>query len=109
MIMRIEALKYRNEDNQDIIIIVDFYDSFSKTVWKVVDIKYKTSRQKIYRYFSETFCEDYNYRKLNLKEKNLYALHKYYEFVGKEKIEEALLKAWEVIKPDLDKIEADNV
>lgn len=107
--MRIEALKYRTEDNKDIIIIVDFYDSFSKFVWKIADIKYKTSRQRRYNYFSETFCEDYNYRKLNLKEKNLYALHKYYEFVGREKIEEALLKAWEASKPDLDKIEADDV
>lgn len=107
--MRVEALKYRNENNQDIIIIVDFYENFPNNVWKVTDIKYKTSRQKIYRYFSETFCEDYNYRKLNSKERKLYALHKYYEFVGKEKIEEAFLKAWEAFKPDLDKIEADDV
>lgn len=56
--MRIEALKYRTEDNKDIIIIVDFYDSFSKFVWKIADIKYKTSRQRRYNYFSETFCED---------------------------------------------------
>ena len=107
--MRIEALKYRNENNQDIIIIVDFYDFSSKIVWRIADIKYKTSRQKIYRYFSETFCEDYNYRKLNSKERKLYALHKYYAFVGKEKIEEALLKVWEAFKPDLDKMEADDV
>ena len=39
--MRIEALKYRNENNQDIIIIVDFYDLSSKIVWRIADIKYK--------------------------------------------------------------------
>lgn len=107
--MRIKALKYRNENNQDIIIIVDFYENFPNIVWKVADIKYKMKSQKLYRCFSETFCEDYNYLRLNSKEKEIYALHKYYEFVGKEKIEEALLKAWEAFKPDLDKIEADDI
>ena len=107
--MRIEALKYRNENNQDIIIIVDFYDLSSKIVWRIADIKYKTSRQKIYRYFSETFCEDWDYRKLNCEERITYIMRKYEEFVGRDKIEEAVLKAWELLKPNLNEIDVVNV
>lgn len=51
--MRIEALQYRTEDKQDIIIVVDFYGTFP--------------------------------------------------------IEEAVLKAWELLKPNLNEIDAANV
>ena len=69
----------------------------------------KTSRQKIYRYFSETFCEDWDYRKLNREERITYIMRKYEEFVGRDKIEEAVLKAWELLKPNLNEIDVVNV
>ena len=53
--MRIEALKYRTEDKNDIIICVDVYDNYGELGWKIADIKYKTSRQRNYRYYSEIF------------------------------------------------------
>ena len=107
--MRIEALQYRTENKQDIIIVVDFYGTFPKIVWRIADIKYKTSRERKYRYFSKTFCEDWDYHKLNREERIAYTMRKYEEFVGRDKIEEAVLKAWELLKPNLNEIDAVNV
>ena len=32
--MRLEALKYRTEDKNDIIICVDFYENYKKPRWR---------------------------------------------------------------------------
>ena len=108
--MRIEALKYRTEEKMDIIIYVDFYfDCSTKPVnWKIGDIAYKMSRRKKYTYLSENFSDDYEYRGMELRERREYALKKFYEFVGKEKIQEALISAWESLKPDIENIDIYN-
>ena len=36
-------------------------------------------------------------------------MRKYEEFVGRDKIEEAVLKAWELLKPNLNEIDVVNV
>ena len=107
--MRIEALKYRTEDKQDIIIVVDFYENFQYPEWRIADIKHKTSRQREYRYFSNSFRDNWDYRKLDREDRWDYAMKKYEEFVGREKIEEAVEAAWKSIKPDLGKIGVCNI
>lgn len=107
--MRIEALKYRNEDNQDIIIIVEFYGSFEKHEWRIADIKYKIAGRHKYSYLSEIFYNDIDYRRLDLEGRKLYAMHKYEEFVGREKLERAVANAWIALKPKLNEIQAVDV
>ena len=103
--MRIEALKYRTEDNNDIVIYVDFsFNYVGKGCWNIAEIKYKTSRQRNYRVFSQTFRDLYEYRRLDYDKRNEYKLKKFEEFVGKEKLQEALMAAWEMIKPDVENI-----
>lgn len=104
--MRIEALKYRTEDKQDIIIFVDVYDDINCFRWKIADIMYKTSRQKNYRNLSQIFRDTWEYRELNSEERRDYTMKKYEEFVGREKLEEAVDAAWRSIKPDMEKIRA---
>jgi hypothetical protein len=107
--MRIEALKYRTEDKNDIIICVDFYESYRKPEWRIADIKYKASRQRKYKYFSETFRDDYDYRKLDVPERWIYALKKFEEFVGRDKLEEAIMAAWKSFEPNLEEILVGNI
>ena len=107
--MRIEALKYRTEDKNDIIICVDFYENDKKPEWRIADIKYKTSRQRNYSYLSETFRDSYDYRKLDMNERKKFALEKFEEFVGRDKLEEAIITAWQTLKPNLDEITVSNI
>lgn len=107
--MSIEALKYRTEDKNDIIICVDFYEDYGKPEWRIADIKYKTSRQKNYKYFSETFRDDWDYRELDAPERRIYAFKKFEEFVGRDKLEEAIIAAWESLRPNLDEISVGNI
>lgn len=100
--MRIDALKYRTEDKQDIIIVVELITEYSQNnnIWKIADIGYKSSRQRKYTYLSTEIRNRYEYRKLNQKERELYIKEKYIEFVGVDKIEEAVLSAWKSIIPN---------
>lgn len=107
--MRIDALQYRTEDKQDIIIVVDFYEDYRKPVWRVVEIKYKTSRQREYRYFTYTFRDNWEYRSLDLDERKEYVMKKFEEFVGRDKLNEAVMAAWQMLKPDFDNITVGNI
>lgn len=105
--MRIDALKYRTEDNQDIIIVVDLqigYGYQNNNIWQIVDIGYKSSRQRKYTYLSTTIRNRYEYRQLDQKEREQYVKEKYIEFVGEDKLKEAVIEAWKSIKPDLENI-----
>lgn len=103
--MRIEALKYRTDDNNDIIIWVNFRDGYIKEErWEIAEIQYKTPKQRNYRVFSHTFRDLYEYRHLDYDKRDEYKLKKFEEFVGKEKLQEALIAAWQMMKPDIESI-----
>lgn len=107
--MRIDALQYRTEDKQDIIIVVDFYEDYKNPRWRIVEIKYKTSRQREYRYFTYTFRDDWDYRRLDLESRKEYVMKKFEEFVGRDKLNEAVMSAWQMLKPDFDNITVGNI
>ena len=103
--MRIEALKYRTEDDNDIVIYVNFLDSYvGKEHLEIAEIQYKTSKQRNYRVFSHTFKDSYEYRHLDYDKRNEYKLKKFEEFVGREKLQEALIAAWKMIRPNVENI-----
>lgn len=105
--MRIDALKYKTEDNQDIIIVVELmigYGYQDKKIWRVADIGYKSSRKRKYSYLSNEIRDKYEYRKLNGKERESYIKEKYIEFVGIDKIEEAVMAAWNSIIPNTEEL-----
>lgn len=72
-------------------------------------IKHKTSRQREYRYFSYSFRDNWDYRELDREERWDYTMKKYEEFVGREKLEEAVEAAWKSLRPDLGKIGVCNI
>ncbi len=105
--MRIDALKYKTESGQDIIIVVDLiigYGYQNNNIWRVADIGYKSSRQRKYSYLSTEIRDRYEYRKLDQEEREQYVKEKYIEFVGIEKIKEAVLEAWKSIMPNIENL-----
>lgn len=110
--MRIDALEYRTEDKQDILIVVDFVNSVGYTNcnnWRIADIGYKTSRQRVYRYLSSTIRESWEYRKLNSEDRDDFVLNKYIEFVGEDKLKEAIIAAYKSLEPNLEKLDVSKI
>lgn len=99
--MRIEALKYRTEEKIDIVIIVGLRDVYNNLEWIIEDVKYKTSRQRNYRFYSKKITDSYEYRKTDFEHRYDYMYQQFSEFVGEDKLKEAMFKAWEYIKPVL--------
>lgn len=105
--MRIDALQYRTKDKQDIIIVVELmieYGYGNRGIWRVADIRYKSSRQRKYTYLSNEIRNECEYKKLNQEERELYIKEKYIGFVGADKIEEAVMAAWKSIIPNVENL-----
>ncbi len=110
--MRIDALKYRTENNQDIVIVVEFVNGvgyLNCNNWRIADIGYKTSRQRNYRYLNSDIRNNWDYRKLDIEERDDFVLKKYIEFVGEEKLKEAIVAAYKSIEPNLEKLDVSKI
>lgn len=59
--------------------------------------------QKLY-FLSDTYRDDSDYYVMPPEEKTAYALKRQMEFAGEEKLKEALISAWNIIRPDTDSI-----
>lgn len=105
--MRIEALKYQADKKTDIIIFVDYNEVYSEgyyVKWCIADIAYRKPPARNYIFLSDTYRDDSEFYVLTQEEKMNYALKKQKEFVGEEKLKEALIAAWNSLRPDTDKI-----
>lgn len=104
--MRIEALKYRSENNLDIIIFVDFNVLSEEHIkrWSIAEIAYKKLLINRYNFLSDTYRDEDEYFQTTPDERAAFVLKKQIEFVGAEKLKEALLAAWNMVKPDTDQI-----
>ena len=104
--MRVEALKYRSEHNLDIIIFVDFNvmsEEHTKR-WTIAEIAYKKLLVNKYNFLSDTYRDEDDYFQMGPEERTAYVLNEQIEFVGEEKLREALMAAWNMIKPDPDQV-----
>lgn len=105
--MRIEALKYQTDKKEDIIIFVDYNEVYSEgyhVQWSIADIAYRRPPSRNYIFLSDTYRDDSEYYVMPPEEKTAYALKRQKEFAGKEKLKEALISAWNIIRPDTDSI-----
>lgn len=104
--MRLEALKYRSDSNLDIIIFVDFNvlsEEHTKR-WSIAEIAYKKLLANRYNFLSDTYRDDYEYFQMAPDERSAYVLSRQMEFVGPEKLKEALIAAWNMVKPDPEQV-----
>lgn len=100
--MRIEALKFKNEDKTEITIHVLLCDNYTKNAeWKIDDIWYRPYRKKNWVSFRNEISDSYEYRYLPFEDRTKYLNKKYEEFVGKDMLEKAYIAAWESLKPDI--------
>jgi hypothetical protein len=105
--MRIEALKYQTDKKEDIIIFVDYNEVYSEgyhVQWSIADIAYRRLPSRNYIFLSDTYRDDSEYYILSPEEKTAYALKRQKEFAGEVKLKEALVSAWNIIRPDTDSI-----
>ena len=105
--MRIEALKYQSDKKEDIIIFVDYNEVYSEgyhVQWSIADIAYRRPPSRNYIFLSDTYRDDSEYYILSPDEMTAYALKRQKEFAGEEKLKEALVSAWNIIRPDTDSI-----
>lgn len=105
--MRIEALKYQTDKREDVVIFVDYNEIYSggyHVEWRIADIAYRKPPSRNYIFLSDTYRDDSEYYVLAPEEKISYALKRQKAFAGDEKLSEALISAWNSIRPHTDKI-----
>lgn len=102
--MQIKALQFKKEDKTEVAIYVYFYESVSDREWRIDDIRYREFRKRNWNSLYNSFESDYDYRRLSVSDRKKYELQKYIEFVGEDKLKEAIMNAWEQIKPDVESI-----
>lgn len=105
--MRIEALKYQTDKKEDIVIFVDYNEVYGEgyqVAWCIADIAYRKPPSRNYIFLSDTYRDDREFYVLSPEEKIAYALKRQREFAGDVKLEEALIAAWNSIRPDTDGI-----
>lgn len=102
--MRIKALQFKKEDKTEVAIYVYFYKSMCDREWRIDDIMYREFRKRNWKSLGNSFRDDYDYRRLSMPDRQKHEIKKYIEFVGEDKLKEAVINAWEQIKPDTEKI-----
>lgn len=105
--MRIEALKFYNEDKSEITILVGAYDSYDNIIIRIEDIYIREYRKQKRISIRSKYSDDYKYRNLDSKGRDEYLKQKYLTYVSEEQLKQAVLNAWEMIKPATDNL--DNI
>lgn len=72
--------------------------------WRIDDIRYREFKKRNWKSLEKSFSDSYDYRRLSMDDRRKYEMQKYIEFVGEDKLKEAIIKAWEQIKPDVERI-----
>jgi len=85
----------KRENGDKIFINIRFSDYTNN--FRITSIGLLPKRKRNIQYI--THGDDYEYRILDTAGRNKYTVKKYLEFVSVEEIKEAMLKAWESVKP----------
>lgn len=103
--MRIEALRFKKEDKTEVIIIIEFRDSYTRdSGWMLGDILYRPYRKRSFQSLYKKLSDDFQYRHMNYDEKDAAKRKAMIDYVGLDKVKEAYIVAWEKIKPDFEKL-----
>ncbi len=104
--MRVEALTFLNDSKETITIVVETLDSYSSKglIFRIADVLVKPFRKQKQLSISHQISDDYKFRNTEYSERDKYKLDEYLKYCTKEQMQEALIKAWESIKPDVNNI-----
>ena len=105
--MQIKALQFKKEDKTEVAIYVYFCEGMSDREWRIDDIRYMEFRKRNWISLSKSFADSYDYRRLSMYDRKIYELKKYIDFVGADRLKEAIMNAWEQLKPDVENMFSD--
>lgn len=102
--MNIESREFKKEDGARVKIQLYLFFEYKDIRYHISDIIYCESRKRTWKSLEASFRDNFDYRQLNQDERRKYEIEKYVAFVGKEMLKEAIMSAWELLKPDADRI-----
>lgn len=102
--MIIYSPEFRKEDGTRVIVHLYIHEEYGKIKFRIYDIRYCEPRKRTWKSFEASFRDNFDYRQLSRDDRRKYEIEKYISFVGKEKLEEAIMRAWESLKPDVNEI-----
>lgn len=102
--MRIKALQFKKEDKTEVAIYVYFFPELVIGKWSIGNILCRGFRKRNWVSLDKSFENSCDYKELSIYDREKYKLKKYIDFVGEDKLKEAIMNAWEQIKPDVESI-----
>lgn len=102
--MNIKSIEFRKEDGTRVRIQLYLFFDYKNIRYRISDIQYYEPRKRTWKSLEASFRDNFSYRKLNQDERRKYKIEKYIAFVGKDMLKEAIMSAWENLKPDMKEI-----
>ncbi len=102
--MDIESPEFRMEDGTRARVQLYLFFNYKDIRYRISDIRYCEPRKRTWKSLEASFRDNFDYRQLNQDERRKYEIEKYVAFVGKEKLEEAIMQAWQSLKPNMDEV-----
>lgn len=100
--MQIKALQFKKEDKTEVAIYVCLCDNMSDREWRIDDIRYREFRKRNWVSLRKSFIDSCDYRRLSMHDRKIYESKKYIDFVGADRLREAIMNAWKQLKPDVE-------
>ncbi len=102
--MNIESREFKKEDGTRVRVQLYLFFEYKDIRYRIYDIRYCEPRKRTWKSLEVSFRDNWEYRQLNQNERGKYEIEKYVAFVGKDMLKEAIMSAWELLKPDIDRI-----
>ena len=102
--MNIESVEFRKEDGTRFRVRLYLFFEYKDIRYRISDIRYCEPGKRTWKSLEGSFQDNWDYRKLDQESREKYEIEKYIEFAGKDKLEEAVMSAWESLKPDVKEI-----
>lgn len=94
--------EYKNEVNGDSVQIVVYVNMYASDIsYSIHDVLIKPKGKRKFISQFEQYDGDYEYRHLDVKEKDEYIKRKVFELVGEDRVIKALNCAYLQLKPDI--------
>lgn len=102
--MNIESREFKKKDGTRIRIRLYLSFEYKDIGYRISDIMYCEPRKRTWKSLEASFRDNREYRQLNQDERQKYEIEKYVAFVGKDLLKKAIMSAWGLLKPDVDRI-----
>lgn len=102
--MNIESPEFRKEDGTRFRVQLYLFVDYRNIRYRISDIRYCEPRKRTWKSLETSFRDNWDYRQLDQKDRRKYEINKYIEFAGKDMLKDAIIQAWESIRPNVEEI-----